>query len=198
MKRIAIVLLITLLAGMIVSCSAENAASPDIAQIRSICDLATLECYYHNVAKSTKDKSSGLAGFGEVEREFWIEYEGVVKIGIDMSQVIMDVQNTTVTVTLPEAKVLEIGIANDSWNESSYIHSGDSWFNKNKITAEDQKNAIADAQTKMKETAEGNTQLLEQARSRAQKLIENYIKKLGDLSGVEYEIKWIYANTNIQ
>ena len=50
----------------------------------------------------------------------------------------------------------------------------------------------------MKETAEGNTQLLEQARSRAQKLIENYIKKLGDLSGVEYEIKWIYANTNIQ
>lgn len=38
----------------------ETAAvlEPDLAQIRSICDLATLECYYHNVAKSTKEKGS--------------------------------------------------------------------------------------------------------------------------------------------
>lgn len=198
MKRIAIVLLMALFVGMIGGCSADVAAEPNIAQIRSICHLATLECYYHNVAKSTKDKHSGLAGFGEVEREFWIEYDGVVEIGIDMSQVVMDVQDTTVTVTLPEAKILSIDVDQDSWDESKYIHSGDSWFNQNKITAEDQISAITAAQEKMKETAEGNIELLAKARSRAQKLIENYINKLGELSGIEYEIKWIIANPSIQ
>ena len=39
--------------------------APDIAQIRTICELATLECYYHNVAKSVKEKGSGLLHIGE-------------------------------------------------------------------------------------------------------------------------------------
>ena len=34
---------------------------PALSQIRSICELATLECYYHNVEKSAKTKGTGLA-----------------------------------------------------------------------------------------------------------------------------------------
>ena len=37
----------------------QRASVPDISQIRSICELATLECYYHNVAKSIKEKGKG-------------------------------------------------------------------------------------------------------------------------------------------
>ena len=87
----------------------ETAAvlEPDLAQIRSICDLATLECYYHNVAKSTKEKGSGLAHLGEKERKFWIEYTGVVKIGIEMSDVKMDVNGTSVQITIPGAKIFQ-------------------------------------------------------------------------------------------
>ena len=87
----------------------ETAAvlEPDLAQIRSICDLATLECYYHNVAKSTKEKGSGLAHLGEKERKFWIEYTGVVKIGIEMSDVKMDVNGTSVQITIPRAKIFQ-------------------------------------------------------------------------------------------
>ena len=37
---------------------------PALSQIRSICELATLECYYHNVEKSAKAKGTGLAHVG--------------------------------------------------------------------------------------------------------------------------------------
>lgn len=36
--------------------SNENVDVPEISQIHSICELATTECYYHNVAKSEKKK----------------------------------------------------------------------------------------------------------------------------------------------
>lgn len=41
---------------------------PALSQIRSICELATLECYYHNVEKSAKTKGTGLAHVGEKEK----------------------------------------------------------------------------------------------------------------------------------
>lgn len=48
------ILLISLLSGCGKSEDKEAAKStePDIMQVRSICKLATVECYYHNVAKS--------------------------------------------------------------------------------------------------------------------------------------------------
>lgn len=44
-----------------------------LEEVFEISELATLECYYHNVAKSTKTKGTGLTHVGEKERKFWIE-----------------------------------------------------------------------------------------------------------------------------
>lgn len=198
MRKIAIILLIALLVSVIGGCGTKTPVEPDLSQIRSICELATLECYYHNVVKATKPKTEGFAGIGEVDREFWMEYDGIVKIGIDLSQVLLEVNANKVTVTLPEAKIVEVAIDKETWDASVYIHSEDSWFNKNKITADDQTKAFAQAQKEMEEEAAGNTYLLETARNRAQKLIENYIHRLGELSGIEYEIHWKYMENNIQ
>ncbi len=188
----AITLFIALL--MLTSCAGAKKAPkrPDTTQIRSICELATLECYYHNVAKSVKTAGSGFTDIGEKDRKFWIEYTGTAKIGIDMSKVCMKVEGTRVTVYLPNAELLSINIKEQDLNEDSYISSGDSWFNKNKITAEDQISAINNAQNEMKISVESNTALLLTAQSRAQDLIENYINLLGELSGISYEIQWIY------
>ena len=41
---------------------------------------------------------------GEKERKFWSEYTGVAKIGIDMSDVNMKVDGTSVEITIPDAK----------------------------------------------------------------------------------------------
>jgi len=163
---------------------------PNIEQVRNICQLATLDCYYHNVAKSTKE--GGAIKFLKSDRQFWIEYTGIATLGIDMSEVEMSVKGDTVTLTMPNAKVLGISIDEKSLNENSYIYSQDSII-RNKITAEDQTNAIDEAQINMRKTVEANSGLLLTAQERAQKLIENYIEKLGEAENKEYTIVWKYT-----
>lgn len=165
---------------------------PDLGQIRSICNLATMECYYHNVAKSVKEKGSGLSHWGEKDRVFWIEYTGIAKIGINMAEVAMEVKDRNVTVVLPQATLISCGI--EEIDESSFVYSKDSSWNKNPVSAENQTAAVDQAQEDMKANVENDAALLASARDRAQKLIENYIEKLGEASGVEYTITWKMGN----
>lgn len=167
---------------------------PKIEQVRSICNLATVQCYYHNVAKSEKKAEKGITHLGEKDRKFWIEYTGIANLGIDVAEVQMNVDGNEIEVTLPEAKLLNISIDRKTLNEDSYISSADG-LNKNEITAEDQTAAINQAQQEMQKTVEANTTLLLNAQNRAKKLIENYIVQLGEAAGVEYHITWKYAET---
>lgn len=194
MKRLKLLIVtILIFCFMLSSCKQNNnviVKEPDITQIRSICNLATLECYYHNVAKSKKVSDSWF----KKDREFWIEYTGIAKIGIDMSKVNMEISGNNITVTLPNAELLDIDIRENDLNEESYIKSADGWI-KNKITADDQTAAINSAQIEMSESVKSNKSLLLNAQDRAQELIENYIKKLGEISNIEYQIKWIYEDS---
>ena len=196
MKKIAIIMLITILTGMLLGCSQNEdiTKEPDISQIRSICNLATLECYYHNVAKSTKTAGSGIGSIGEVDRKFWVEYTGIARIGIDISEVDIQIKENVVTVKIPDAKLLSINISENDLNEDSFISSGDSWFNKNKITVEDQTAAIKEAQQTMTETVKNDSSLLLSAQNRAKELIENYIIQIEELTGVDYTIEWVSNN----
>lgn len=201
MKKIAIVLLSALIICTFSGCSSKakkTVNKPDITQIRSICNLATLECYYHNVAKDNKEPGSGISHIGEVERKYWIEYTGIAKIGIDISEVDIQTEGNKVTVIMPEAKLLSIDIRDSDLNENSYISNEDSRFNSNKITAEDQTAAINKAQLEMAESVKNNSTLLLNAQSRAQELIKNYIVQIGTLSGTEYEIEWKYESNSEQ
>ena len=200
MKKFISILLCMILVISFAGCSKQDVleVEPDITQIRSICNLATLECYYHNVAKSTKTAGTNMSDWFEKDREFWIEYTGVAKIGIDMSKVSMEITEDTVTVHMPEAKLLSVDILESDLNEGSYIANKDGWFNTNKITAEDQTSAINDAQNEMATSVKENSTLLLNARIRAEKLIENYIIQIGDITGVPYRIKWVYDETTKQ
>ncbi len=195
-KGIVSFVIILLSALLLTGCSKLNTVNkePDILQVRNIVNLATLECYYHNVAKSIKSKGTGIGGVGEVDRKFWIEYTGMVTLGIDMSKVDMEVNGNEITITLPPAKVLGVTIDDDSWNADSYICSQDA-INKNPITADDVTAAMKDAQENMKTTAEGNATMLNNAQIRAKVLIENYINQLGTIAGVEYKINWKYLSS---
>lgn len=167
--------------------SETGAKEPDLSQIRSICKLATLECYYHNVAKATKDAGSGLSHWGESKRKFWVEYTGIVKIGVDMSRGSMNVDGTNITIYIPEAEILSIKPDSASMNDT--ITESDSW-NSNPIEADDVTKAVADAEQSIRESIEDDSSLLVGAQDRAKKLIENYIHQLGEMSGVEFEILW--------
>lgn len=168
-----------------------QAQAPDISQIRSICELATLECYYHNVAISTKEKGSGLPHIWEKEREFWIEYSGVAKLGINISKVSMKIDGSLITVTVPKAELL--GLSDYSFSKDSYI-SEDDGINKNPITPENQTGAVKAAQEDIKKKFAKDDAMLIRAQDRAKNLIENYINQIGQISEKDYQIKWVYED----
>lgn len=202
MKKAAIALLMFILMMFCCGCNQEAKCSkPDIEQVRSICNLATLECYYHNVAKSKKNAGSGFYHIGEVDRKYWIEYTGIVKIGIDVSKVSMKINDNRVEIYIPQAEVLSEDILDDDLSVDSCFVESDSWFNANKITADDQSKAVQSAQEEMVRNAQTNKVLLLTAQNSAKKIIENYIDQVGKLSNVKYEIEWKYeddSSTNIE
>lgn len=190
MKKIKFLVIFFLI--ILSGCSSGKDSVPSLVQIRKISNLATLECYYHNVAKSIQKKGEGIFNIGEVDRKYWLEYTGVVRIGIDMSLVKMEVKNDEITIYMPRAKVLSSSVSNTDYKETSIYTSDDSWFNKNKITAENQKNAISDAQKEMLKEVEKNNSLFSQAEERAEELIKNYVLQLGEISGISYKVKFMY------
>ena len=195
MKKVTLLLILALISSVLFGCSQKadekKVEKPEITYIQSICELSTLKCVYHNVAKSTIKAGNGITHWFEKDRQLWVEYKGEVKIGIEMADVSIEVNGTDVTVYLPDAKVLYVKLLSGT---QSYIYSDDGW-NENKITSKDQTQAISVAQDNMEKSAQNDKALLLMARNRAQKLIENYINQIGILNGVQYNIKWVYNNT---
>ena len=165
----------------------EKSAQINLQQMQEICQLATLECYYHNVAKSDTSKR---VLWWNTNKKLWIEYTGIVKMGIDVSKVSMEVEDDdTVVITLPNAQILGCKVDEDSLTEDSYyiekqgLGAGD-------ITADIQTNAFQEAQKNMREGAENDTTQLFHARQRAKSLLESYVKNIGNVIGKDYKIEW--------
>lgn len=191
-KRMKLIVGVFLISNLLCACSSKKTIEsyePRLEQIKHICELSTLECYYHNVAKARKD-----GRWVKADRIFWIEYTGIARIGIDMSEVKMEISGDEVKIYVPEAKLLNIEVKEDTFNADSYIIDEDSGFFDNKITADDQTSAIADAQKNMKDTVESNKILFANARERAKMLIENYIEQIGEACDKEYIITFIEIN----
>jgi predicted RNA-binding protein len=120
------------------------------------------------------------------EVDFWKEYSGIAKIGIDASKVSMNINEDVITISIPEAKILSIDIVDDSLSET-YVKSK----YKDKITSKKVAEAIDNSQNDIQETIKNNTSLLSNAQERAKKLIQNHIDKISKISGVEYKVEWI-------
>ena len=197
MKRIIAILL--MIASLLALCACGDASvppvteEPQITQMRTICELATMDCYYHNVAKYyEKDADKGILGFGKKDKKFWVEYSGEVTIGLDATLVALQVSGDQVTITIPPAKVLGAKVYSDSLSNDSYIIDKDSAD----ITAEDQTRVFENAQADMLAQASNDHLLLFNAQQRAQMLLEDYVTNIGNAIGVTYQINWIYLDEN--
>ena len=162
----------------------------EITEMREIAELATVDCYFHNVAKSDRELNPEWYEFWEKKNmRFWVEYEGLVTIGIDVSKLKVEVSDdNVVTITLPEAVVLDVIVSEDSLTADSFYFDP----NAKKPSPEEQTEAFKQAQNEMKNTAEKNQALLANARSNAKELLKNYVKSIGEAVGVEYTIVWKY------
>lgn len=158
----------------------------NITQMKAICELATLECYYHNVAKVSKEKD---VLWWDTKAELWIEYSGIVKVGVDISDLDLEVDGDVVNITMPKATVLSCEVDETKLNKDSYIMIREG-LGAEKITADDQTLAFQTAQDSMREAAEADAELISQAQQRAEDLLESYINNVGEILGKKYTINW--------
>lgn len=162
-----------------------------VSQMKSICELATMECYYHNVAKYKEQDAQGML-LWKKDKHFWIEYSGIVKVGIDVSLLTIKVQKNSVAITIPQAKVLGEKVDEASLSDTSFIVDSSSAA----LSGEDEIKAFSEAQKNMVLAASGNSALLASAQQRAQTLLEEYIANIGNAVGKEYSIEWIYLKAD--
>lgn len=195
MKKLMCILISAVLTLSLAACSDTEPApvdmEPKTSQMKAICELAVMDCYYHNVAKYELKDAEGFLWWTK-DKNFWIEYSGVVTLGVDVSRVTVEVDGTKVTISIPAAEVLRYTVDSNSLTEDSYIVAKDSAA----IEAEDEIEAFSVAQADLEATASQDTALLASAQQQAQQLLEDYITNIGKATGKSYSIEWIYLDEN--
>ena len=166
----------------------KETKTADFSGVTSVCELATLKCYYHNVAKAETEASGMFAKWLKTGyKKIWTEYSGIIEYGIVISQVTVSEpdKDGVVTVTIPDAQVLNVDVDEDSLGtpltDTGFLTS---------ITTEEKTTTLAGAQEAMEQQAKENTEMLAQAKARAKTLIEEYIKNVGEGIGEEYTVEW--------
>jgi vacuolar-type H+-ATPase subunit H len=197
LNKITLLILVVLMAIGFSSCNQladePKNIKPEISHMKSITELAAMEVYYHNVAKYKEEDAEGIL-LWKKDKHFWIEYSGIVKIGIDTSLLNINVEENEVVISIPEAKVLDVKVDEDSLTEDSFLVAKKSAD----VSGEDEIKAFGEAQNNMIKSASKDSALLANAQQRAQKLLEEYVKNVGNAIGKEYSIQWEYVEDNDQ
>lgn len=186
LRRTAAVLLLVVIFASLSGCKrVGKVVRQEFSQLAPICELATLKCYYHNVANhESGQKSLFRLGYEKI----WLEYSGIVSVGIDASRVKVKLDESregVVQVTIPPAQVLNI-----DFDENSIHKLTDSGLFSS-VSSKDEAETFAAAQEDMEETARANHSILAQAQNRAKKVLEKYIQKCGEAVGKTYTVEWI-------
>ena len=182
--------MIVLLSGLCIFSGCGGGKVEPTFEVKSISELATLRCYYHNVGELNKkakvwSRFLGKHGFGY--KKAWIEYTGIVTYGIDVNKVIIDGpdEKNVVTITIPEAEIQSINIDEESMSDP-YTDAGI----LTKVTAEDKTQLVAAEQENMKKTAEADDSLKTRAQDHAKKILENYVVNVGESLGQTYTVEF--------
>ena len=195
MRKKVILISLLLFSGLILlgGCGEKSGErNEDFSRIRAISQLTTSKCYYHNVAVY-EVKAGGLwMNLGNIGyKKLWIEYSGIVELGIDFSKVKISPPelNGVVRVYVPDAEVLNIDFDIESITnpitETGLLTT---------INADEKTEAFGLAQEEMKKNVASNESLLHQAKERAKKIIEGYIINVGVEIGQDFIVEWIEEN----
>ncbi len=197
MKKFVSILMVFLIVFSLTACNKKDSeegadelqsklTSEELTEMLAtdLCELATLELEYNNVGYYYKDAEK----LGEKPKQYWISYNGYMKLGINVSEVKAKVNGTKVTITMPKAKVLDV--ANVKSNQRVSYESKDGW--KKGENPQDYKDqALEKGKERMRERAEASDDMLKLAQNRAKQIIKNYIDKIGEQNGAEYTITWV-------
>ena len=192
-RNIGIFVILILVAILIVifpEFKKEDISTVEFSAVDKICELSTLRCYYHDVAEYEK-QPDGLFQYGLFKygyKKFWIEYDGIVELGIDVDKVQVNQpdENNIVYVYVPDARIIDVNADKDTMSDQ-IVETG----KFTSITTEEKTKAFSDAQKTMRENAEANNALLNQAKVNAMKVLEQYIVNVGQQMDQIYTVKWL-------
>lgn len=191
-KTSALVLSVCLGCFALTGCT-QAEAEPDFSNVKEVAKLSSLECYYHNVVKYSRESDGYLFNLIDNQRNLWFEYDGIVEMGLDVEKVSISNPdaNGVVTITIPEVEILgHPDIDTDSMTDPIEIN-GWQWFNH--VSADEKKQAITDAQNNLLELAQNDIGAHAQATERAKDILEQYVKNVGEAIGKTYTVKWAQA-----
>lgn len=144
------------------------------SSFEDIAELATEEYNFTNVGKYTKDQLKvGGVSVPFTDSSFLITYSGTVKAGIaDISQVSVDINDTTrsVTITAPAIQVLDSSI--DPSNIETYNQSFDI---VNQIKVDDVAAFLASEEADAERIARENG-LMDKAREQAETVLRTHVR----------------------
>ena len=153
--------------------------------LKDMGELATEEYYFKEVVSYSSIKQFLGLNLGLTESSYLAGYEGVIKAGIDFTEIKVgkDDDNKIITVTLPRTRILSSEINPDSFELYS---EKEGWGNPISVT--DYNNSLAEL-VKKAETSATERGVLEKAGENAQLIIRNFIMTLlGDPSySVQFE-----------
>ena len=200
------VIIFTFLLVIVILCYPNNkkvSKKVDLSEyssINSICELASLRAFYHNVAMLEEEPSGKAKFFNDVVawpfggfvrtgyKQLWLEYNGVVEAGINAEEVQVNSPSTdgVVEVYVPDATILSVHADETSFSEP-ITEKG--LFTS--ISGEEQMAAYSKAQNVMRQEAENDQDLLIRAKDNAKLILERYIINTGKEMGKEYSVKWL-------
>lgn len=163
---------------------------PTATDMKNICELAVIKCYYNNVIRYYEEDATG-ALWWKKDMNFWVEYDCYVEVGMDTNGVNVSVEGTNVKITLPQAKILSTSLESGAVTTDSFIVADKSAD----PTSEVVDIAYQKAQEDMLQSAQKDSALLSMAEERVKLLLSNYVNGIGDALSVTYTIEWEYLET---
>lgn len=93
-------------------------------QLKSVSELTTLEYYYTNIGKFENNIDFNGWNIPLTTKEFVLSYDGIIKAGINLDDLNIEIKGDKIIIQLPEAKIVSHVIQEDSiqlFNESKNI-----------------------------------------------------------------------------
>lgn len=165
--------------------STTASSQTQLLQLKDIGELATQECDVVQVEKLTKDALKEKYGIDLplIGSEIIYSYTVKIKAGFDFSKIDyqVDEKQKSVTVTLPEVKILSSEVDTDSYKCYSDYQS---IFNM--ISQDDQNQALDNLKKDAEQTAQNNG-ILDNAKSNAEKYLTAMIQQT---LGTDYKVNF--------
>ena len=160
----------------------ENKYKTTKLGFEDIGEFATQECRTTQVNSTTAAREIFGVQIPFTQSRYIYSYDVVIKAGYDFSAITWDVEDTTITVHLPDPQVLSCELDLDSFqvyyeNESAFRH----------ITMEENNQALTDLKTNAQSDAIANG-LMDNARENAETLLTAFFAQAYDLD--EYTLNF--------